>query len=71
MLPIMMLPVHLLLLKQVPAGTSLGPATLTATNAAGIAATTRVAVTAADPGIFPGAVVFAGTAVRTIVEFHC
>ena len=47
----------------VPAGTALGPGTLIATNAAGIAATTGVTVTATDPGIFPGAVVHSGSSV--------
>jgi uncharacterized protein (TIGR03437 family) len=47
----------------VPAGTALGPGTLIVTNAAGIAATTGVTVTATDPGIFSSGVVHAGTSV--------
>ena len=47
----------------VPATTPLGPTALIVTNAAGITATTRVNITATDPGIFPGAVVHAGTSV--------
>ena len=47
----------------VPADAALGPGTLTVVNAAGVTATAQVTLTAADPGIFPGAVVHAGTAV--------
>jgi uncharacterized protein (TIGR03437 family) len=36
----------------VPPATALGPGTLTVTNAAGVTATARVTITAADPGIF-------------------
>jgi uncharacterized protein (TIGR03437 family) len=45
----------------VPADATPGAATLAVTNAAGVAAATGVTVTGSDPGIFPGAVVHAGT----------
>ncbi|MCU1235083.1 MAG: hypothetical protein JWP63_3050, partial [Candidatus Solibacter sp.] len=47
----------------VPATATPGPGTLTVTNAAGVTAGIPVTITAADPGIFPGAVVHAGTVV--------
>jgi uncharacterized protein (TIGR03437 family) len=47
----------------VPPDASVGAGTLAVVNAAGVTATARVTLTAADPGIFAGAVVHAGTSV--------